>query len=527
MLKKITALIIISALLVTGLTACGGSSGITSFACAVSEMPRHFDPQIAQLTSEKTVAVNIFDGLFKLGENGEAVKCAVTDYSVSSDGLVYTFKLREDMNYYISSAAADFIEERGGSVDTSVTAEDFVFGITRAVLPETQAADYELLSVIKNAEKVHGGSVSSDTLGVRAVDSFTLEITLERKYDNFLYALTQPVSYPCCESFFELTAGRYGLEEQYIISNGAFYLSSVSDGQSAAFSKNPEYKGDFPASPSSVRLYLNTDSVDAAKKVDSGTYDCGFFSDSEACSQLGRKVTETELKNIACSLLFNLNSKTMQNNTLRRGLAAAVQLSGVTETPLKTAVPSYFSLSGGSAEGISYNIESARADMISAYEELGIDNLTVNLLCTESDESTAKRIVSYWQKNIGVELNGTVNAVCDEDFVSLLNSGEYDAVIYPLTVDSGSAVDFLEMFASDSEENFFGYSSDEYDRIFEELKLSPDEEKSLDCQSYLMKNAVVLPLFEKTTVFALAEGVSGIYFSSATSNLYFYKGQKQ
>ena len=61
-----------------------------------------------------------------------------------------------------------------------------MFGITRAILPETNSQNYSLLSIIKNADKVHSGEASSDELGIKAINDYTLEITLEEKTTDFL-----------------------------------------------------------------------------------------------------------------------------------------------------------------------------------------------------------------------------------------------------------------------------------------------------------------------------------------------------
>ena len=147
------------------------------------------------------------------------------------------------------------------------------------------------------------------------------------------------------------------------------------------------------------------------------------------------------------------------------------------------------------------------------------------MLCTEEYEAAAKAVVSCWQKNIGVELNGAVKAVSNEDFIKLIKSGEYDTAIYPVTVDSQNAVDFLSLFAESR--NAFGYESEEYSRIFNELKISPSGEKISYCQSFLLKNGVILPLFCESTVFAVAKNTRGIYFCGDTANVYFYKGLKK
>ncbi len=487
-------------------------------------MPQHFDPQIAKSQGEKIVAVNTFDGLFKLDENGQAQKCAVKDYKVSPDGLVYTFYLYDNVEYYISKVTKSFIEDQGAQIDVKVTAQDFAFGITRAILPETNAPEYELLNAIKNAENVHNGTMTASNLGVRVVDNYTLEITLERKSDDFLFALTQPVSYPCDEEFFNLTAGRYGLERKYTLSNGAFYLSDIVENESVRFSNNTDYKGQFKATPTSVRLYVNSDQIDASEKINKGDYSTGFLTSKNAIVELNKKVTRINFQNITTSLIFNLSNEKMQNHNLRAGLVESVTLSTLAESTANNLIPSAIKYSTEKALVLATNVDSAREKLKTAFNELKIDNLTIDILCTAEYEDMAKNIVSCWQQNIGVELNGTVTVIEQKDFDSKIKNGTYTTAIYPLTVNSNRAVDFLGMFKSDSNSNISRYSSEEYDRMYNEFKLSPLENRATECQTYLLKNAIVMPVADENSVFAVAKDVTGVYCAFDSSNIYFYKG---
>ena len=527
MIKKIIALFCVVVMVLTCFASCK-KEDITNkfFACGITEMPQHFDPQIAESVSEKMIAVNTFDGLFKLDENNQPQKCAVKDYKISTDGLVYTFYLRDDMQYFVSDDVTDFLEEKSASINKNVTARDFAFGIIRGILPETQAPDFELLSAIKNAEKIHNGELGSNEAGVRVINDYTLEITLQRKDVNFLYALTQPVSYPCNQQFFELTAGRYGLDEEYIISNGGFYLSSISEDKNVVINKNTEYNGAFSPLPSGVGFYLNGTTFDIAKKVDDGTYDVGFFYEDDDKKELGRSVVKTELHNIACSLVFNMADETIQNAALRIGLISCVDTSMITENPLKSVLPSYYNVDNSKIEALSYNIDTARNSMLKAFDELKIKTLDIEILCTSKYEKTAKALVNNWQKNIGVELNGIVTVLEEADFNKRIANDDFDMAICSLTVDSNNPSEFLSMFTTDNDMNISNYDSDEFNRLANDLKASPTNEKTVYCQSYLLKNAVVLPLFEETTTYAVHKDASGIYFSGDSNNLYFYKAQK-
>ncbi len=532
MFKKIISVLTVFCIVITCFSSCTAKDKTNkAFYFAVSEMPRYLDPQVAETDGEKIIAVNTFDGLFKLSESGELQNCAVENYSVSNDGLTYTFNLKKNLKFYISPSAEKFINEKGTSISEKITADDFVFGITRGVLAETNAPDFDLLKPIKNAEAVNNKTANSNDLGVKAVNDYTLEITLEYPYPDFLYALSQPISYPCDEEFFNLTCGRYGLETKYILSNGSFYVSSITDEKSVKISKNGEYTGEFAAVPASVTFSVNDNPTDVAEKITKGTYDCGFFSTAEAKAELGNKVRKNNIENINCSLVFNTNGKYLQNVNLRIGLSSCIEKSAVAESGYDYVIPPYYKLSNkpldnSGVEINTYNIDTARKYTVNSFEELKIDTLTVEVLCTKEYEETAKAVVGCWQKNIGVELNGTVKVVDDATFRSLIKNGEFDTAIYPLTRDDENAVSFISMFSSASEFNIFRYSSEQFDELAKTLEKTPDMKTISLCQSHLLKNAVILPLYTETTVFAVAKDTEGVYFSTDTTNVYFYKGLK-
>jgi oligopeptide transport system substrate-binding protein len=222
-----------------------------------------------------------------------------------------------------------------------------------------------------------------------------------------------------------------------------------------------------------------------------------------------------------------MSRTTIQNNSLRIGLVEGIELSSLTDKPTNILVPTHYIMSVNSVESLSTNVADARAKMKKALNELDMDKVTVNILCTTEYETMAKSIISCWQKNIGVELNGTLTVVEDADFRTKVNKGDFDLAIYPLSIDLADSGDFLSMFTTNHRKNIGKYSSDEYDRLVKDYKMYPSEQKCKDCQSYLLKNAVVMPITTESTVFAFAKGVTGIYFCGDTSNVYFYKGQKK
>ncbi|MGN0557452.1 MAG: ABC transporter substrate-binding protein, partial [Acutalibacteraceae bacterium] len=203
--------LILSILAGSLLCSCGGPNfSKKSVSLRTSGDVLSLDPQLAQSDAEFTVVSNCFEGLTALDENGKTVPAAAENIDVSENGCVYTFTLRKNMLW--------------SDGKTPVTADDFAFGLTRALLPDTRAPFASLLLSVKNAAAVHSGKAPASRLGIQAVDAATLVITLERPDRNFLQTLSAPVSLPCPRAFFESTNGKYGLDDDSVLSNGAFYL---------------------------------------------------------------------------------------------------------------------------------------------------------------------------------------------------------------------------------------------------------------------------------------------------------------
>lgn len=531
-MKRIICVILALVICMSVLCSCGKkeTSG-KNFAAAVTSLPATFDPQIAASDSEKTIALNCFDTLMRPDESGKMQCLAAESYTVSDDGLVYTFKIRDGLKYFTPTKTKKFIEEKGGQIPQNVTAYDFAFGIIRGIFPETQAADYSLLANIKNAEAVHNGEADKTELGVVASDERTLVITLQKADANFLFSLSQAISAPCNEQFFNLTGGRYGLEQKYSIFSGAFYVSGVSEEKSVTISKNSEYKGENAAVPNAVTFYLNEDLAQVASKIKKGNYDCAFL-DSTSAKSVGGKATATNLTNITYSLVFNFAQERFSSVNLRKGLILAIDFSTLSDINADGIVAPDYILSGKKASNsgvrsAQFNVNGARQYLTNALEELDVSTVDINIICTKENEQLAKNIINSWQKHVGVELNGNVSVLEKNDFDAAIGKKEFDIAIYPVSVSSSDAKALMSVFSSDSKDNFIGYTSEEYDRILADLTESPTQDNLSYAQSFLIENAVVTPLYFDSQYFVCAEGVSGIYFVQDTSNIYFCNGRKQ
>lgn len=279
LIKRFIAVLILICIIFS-LCACGGGS--ERIYVALDNMPATLDPQLAKSDSELLVARNIYEGLLRQKENGEIVPAAAERYDYSA--LTYTFTLRDNLCW------AD---------GEPVLAEDFVFGIKRALSPETDAPFARLLYAIVGAREAHTGIVSNDSIGIYATDEKTVIIKLDYEDKDFLRALSMPVSMPCRQEFFDESIGKYGLSKECVLSNGPYYLARWNKAENGIrLYVNEKYNG--KAHPKNGGVFIAKDKQKTvAEKLISGEADIAFL-DSESLLDIKEngKIKTASVQNI-------------------------------------------------------------------------------------------------------------------------------------------------------------------------------------------------------------------------------------
>ena len=211
---RFTAAVLAAAFLFA-LTGCGSSTNSASFTWFVDSIPANLDPQVASGASDVIACENLYGTLVRKDPDGKLVPGLCEEWTVSPDGLTYTFTLKDGLRY----AAA-----KGAATEYDITAEDFVFAFRRMFQPQTNSPYAVEFAALENSAAVLAGTANVSTLGVSATGPLTLVFRLSEKDDNFLAKLTLPGAMPCDEAFFESTRGTYGLTAKTTLSSGSFYL---------------------------------------------------------------------------------------------------------------------------------------------------------------------------------------------------------------------------------------------------------------------------------------------------------------
>lgn len=555
-MKKIISLLL-ALILLFSLSACSSTKGVDArLIFPIDRDPLFLDPQIISDTGAKNIILNTFEGLVTLGEKGEILPGMAEKWDVSSDGKTYVFYLRQDSRWRVTAAAKRVlgddeiqlyptynekgklnpIEEGKDVFNITVTAHDFVFGLRRALRPETKCPTAYKLYAITNARAINEGLMPESDLGVSALDDHTLKITLENNDPDFLYTLLEPSCMPCNEIFFEKTGGRYGLATRYLIYNGPFYINNWADDSSVSIRKNADYYYNAKnVMPYSVYFSINDEQDTRLRKLKNETYDITPFNEMQAASIEGsRSYRFDSFDSAMYSLIFNCEDTYLSNIDVRRAIASGFNFNLIqadfNKDTAQHVFPSAMTI-GTEPFGqltkkfTAYTATDAKATLRKGLNAIDKNKAEIVLLCKTADEIFARKLIQNWQASLGVILNVSVEITNENTLRTRIKKGEYQLALGEISYGGNSPQDAALRFTSDSRDNISGYSSTGYDEVVKAIAQADGgvaKAKAIEkAESYLSGAAVVLPIYEVKSYVAYGKGISGIIYNRTGDVLYF------
>lgn len=537
--KKILSLFL-ALVTAISLCACGGSSE-DILILPIESDPICLDPQVADSKEAKLMIANCFEGLVRLDKDYKIIPGVAESWEISKDGLTYTFKLRKDTHWKLLNSFEDVLPE--GYKDTyrtQVIAADFVYGISRALDPATQAGDAEKLFSIKNASAVNSGKQPTSALGISAQDDSTLVITLERADPDFLRILTLPVAMPCHEEFFKATHAKYCLDLKYTFCNGPFYLSRWAEDNTLSMYKNDEYKGNVKVNPDELYFYVNTEEASVVKKIRQRTYDCAFLSEA-AKNELSDndKLSNYSTENMIYGLCFNCSDSVLSDEDMRRALAMVTKTSELTANSdnafTKGIVPdcvrygeNSYREAAGNVSGIAYNEQQALTLWKKGLKKLDITTAEVVITCAEENAPLMQQTIQNWQRVFSTSILAKVEVKTAEQISTMIYNTSYQVLYHKITTDSSTVTDTLKKFTSDSSSNIFGFADKNYDKTVNSIITTYSGAAKLNgcvnAEKYILDKAVFLPMLGGSSYAVVNKGVDGLYFAPAFESVCMISG---
>jgi len=235
--SKLFALAGVTLLAAATLAACSGSSsnakGEKTFSYIYETDPDNLNYLTTGKAATANITSNVIDGLLENDRYGNFVSSMAEDWSVSKDGLTYTYTLRKDAKWYTSE----------GEEYAEVKAQDFVTGLKYAADKKSDGL-YLVQESIKGLDAYVKGEITDfSQVGIKALDDYTVQYTLNKPESFWNSKTTMGVLAPVNEEFLNSKGDDFakGTDPSSILYNGPFLLKSIVAKSSVEFEKNPNY----------------------------------------------------------------------------------------------------------------------------------------------------------------------------------------------------------------------------------------------------------------------------------------------
>ena len=473
------------ALLVMAGMGLGAATASAEMVYRVATMgePKTLDPHGVSGTWENYIVGDAFMGLLTDAADATPVPGAAESWTISDDGLTYTFKLRDHQ----------------WSDGKPVTAEDFVYTMRRILDPALAAEYASILYPIKNAEAVNTGKAAADSLGVKAVDPKTLEITLESPTGYFLELLTHYTSFPVPRHVIE-QYGNDWVKPGHFVSNGAYYITEWTPHAQVVSTKNPHFYDAANVKIDKVVYYPDEDRNAVTKRFRAGEID--FVDDfaSEQIDFLKRELPqETRIAPYIGTYYYVINQTRppFTNPDVRRALSMAVNREAITGQVLKTGeLPAYGVVppnTGGygdpyrpawADEPYAQRVADAKGLLDKAgFNAANPLKVELSYNTSENHKRIAVAVQAMW-KQLGVQaelVNREVKVHYD-----VLKQNNFDVARAAWVADYNDPQNFLYLLETRTGVNNYGRFSDpQFDQLMREQAVTRDHDQRLA----LMKQA--------------------------------------
>lgn len=530
-MRKMTR-VLASLLAVAMLFGCGGSGGSSSggstggtepqdklLRVAIGEEGDGFDPAIASDSVSNNIIAHMFEGMFAF-EGDKLVNAMCDSYTVSEDGITYTFKLKADAKW---------------SDGTAVTATDFVNGIMRSLNPELRGLYANFIyEYVVGALDYYEGKGAAEAVGVKALDATTLEIKLMAPCPYLPQLMSNGVYRPVHPSVATAADSRWAKDPATCITNGAFKLESYAAADKVVLVKNENYydaasvKLDhlsykfMPDLQAQVAAF-KTGEVDAAQSVPT---DINVqYKDSPELNQVQMVVNYYAV--------MRDGTEAVKDARVRKALAMAinreelVQILGGGERPLYGLVPfgiqnsatgKDFREEGGAL--FTENVEEAKKLLAEAgYPNgEGFPELTYIYNENQRHSDTAQAIQAMWKNNLGIDIK--LQAVEFKVLLDDRKNGNFQMARHAMSADYADPYAYLGMYVTGNIQNESQFSDAKYDALVAQANAEMDVAKRMEllhqAEAVLIAEEMrMIPLYTYPMPILVKETITGFTSSPA------------
>ena len=478
-----------------------------------------------------TLTRHYMENLLMLDENDNPAPAVAKEMpTISEDGLTYTFYLREDMTW---------------TNGEPVTAHDFIFGWSQLINPDIASSyAYFGYDLFKNGKAYYDGECTLDEVGFKALDDYTIEVTLENPTAYATYMFTFGNFAPVNEKFYnEVGAENYMTEAQYFCTNGAYTVSEWVHESKFVVEKNPNYYRADEVTLDKINFVMLTTSDAKFNSFKAGEVDYISLTGANAKSLREEGYTVYSVNdNAEFHINFNCEDEYLSNVNLRKAfdlaygrqqfIDAILQndsmpavsftapgVNGYDGTSFAAAVEDKF----GKLNAAEAQVDLAKQYLDTALTELGVTvedisaHLTIN--CGDSDTAIAQAafLQEQFRTNLGIEVS--VKSMTTKAQAAERSAGNYDMDISGWGPDYNDPMTFLDLWVTNGGNNNTNWSNERYDELIALAQKETDMEKRqeyfLECEQILSENVPVSNLYWRVANYTVSEKLASGYVVSS------------
>ena len=496
----------------------------------VGPEPKTIDPTLNIASDASVYIIHAFEGLTTKNKDGKLVGGAAESWDISKDGLTYTFHLRTNGKW---------------SDGTPVTSKDFVYAWKRAVDPKTASEYSYQFEPVKNAMAINASKMELDTLGIKAIDDYTLEVTLEKPTAYFLELTAFPTFYPIRQDIIEKYGNTWTINPESYIGNGSYVMIERNIDNNIIMVKNTNYWDYDNLVPEKITFVLMdnpTASVAGIKEGSLHLSDRVPFQDIDALKSEGL----LQFVNLFGTYYYALNhtNEVLKDPKVRKALSLVIDRNYIVDNVVKTGVPSGAFVPYGASdvngdfrevggdyisvkpEDYQKNVETAKKLM----EEAGYTNgegfpVLQFLVDSNVQIPTFEAVQQMWKEHLNVD-----STVSQQEWAVFLQT-LYTDKNYVIgrsgwTGDYNDPMTFLGMFLSYSPQNHALFTNKEYDGLLQTAMGTIDQNIRMDAmhkaEKILMDNDVIIPLYYYTTPILINSKLKNVVFDSLGKHRFSY-----
>ncbi len=490
------------------LAACGGQEKNTAASAPAADTvtrnnvtePQSLDPHQITGVPEINVLRDLLEGLVETDEKGAVIPAAAESWE-SGDNKVWTFKLREGLKW---------------SNGEPLTAEDFVYSWRRLVDPKTasQYATYLQAAKIENIDEILKGEKSPDTLGVKAVDPQTLQITLTAAVPYFPQMLYHAATKPVHRATVEKHGVKWTQPENFV-GNGPYVMKNWVVNERIELEKNPQYRDAANVKINKVVFLPIGSQTDDVARYEAGEVDITDALPPEMYTKLQEKYPQ-ELKRspYLCTYYFEINNQKapFDDVRVRKALSLALDRETIAAKVLgRGEEPAYNLTRAGTAGFVPYVPEWSKLDQAARVAEAkkllaeaGYSEskpLTFSFLYNTSEQhkKIAVAAASMWQQALGFVKVNLENQEW-KTYLDSRRSGNYQIARASWCGDYNEPSTFLNTLQSANSSNRAFYKNADYDALLAKTLQADigDKERArlyTQAEAQIDKDSAVIPVY--------------------------------